>query len=87
MEDEALAPEDKKILLRFLKSCLDVLPSGVESQDSNRITICYFALASLDLLEELDNIVIDKGGIVDWLYSLQIVPPEGTDLDGNLRVA
>ena len=81
MED-AFSPEDKKVHLKFLKSCYDVLPSAYQGQDSNRITVCYFTLAALDLFGELDG-VVDKEKTIDWVYSLQIQPSEGTNLDGT----
>ena len=39
-----------------------------------RVTIAYFALSGLDLLGELHEIEKDKTDIIEWIYSLQVLP-------------
>jgi len=42
------------------------------------MTILFFALSGLDLLNALDKIEKDKDKIIDWIYSLQILPNKNT---------
>ena len=39
-----------------------------------RVTIAYFALSGLDLLGALHEIEKDKTDIIEWIYSLQVLP-------------
>ncbi|RUS83103.1 hypothetical protein EGW08_009135 [Elysia chlorotica] len=64
----------------FFKRVLQVLPS--QQLDTHRISVAYFAISGLDLLDSLGDIENDKENIIDWIYSLQIQPNEtGTNLD------
>ncbi|XP_062516801.1 geranylgeranyl transferase type-1 subunit beta-like [Corticium candelabrum] len=74
-----MATKVESILLRekhvkFFMRCLSILPDRYEAYDSNRMTICFFALSGLDLLDALDRIDSDKQSIIDWIYSLQVLP-------------
>lgn len=43
-----------------------------------RMTIAYFAISGLDILNALDSINEErKKHIIEWIYSLQIVNDEG----------
>lgn len=42
------------------------------------MTVAFFALSGLDLLNALDTLQ-DKQQIIDWIYSLQVLP----DKDGR----
>lgn len=44
-----------------------------------RLTIVFFALSGLDVLDSLD--VVDKNVLVEWIYSLQVVPTEDRKCD------
>ncbi|EHB15403.1 Geranylgeranyl transferase type-1 subunit beta [Heterocephalus glaber] len=39
-----------------------------------RLTIAFFALSGLDMLDSLD--VVNKDDIIEWIYSLQVLPTE-----------
>ncbi|XP_029427252.1 geranylgeranyl transferase type-1 subunit beta isoform X2 [Rhinatrema bivittatum] len=39
-----------------------------------RLTIAFFALSGLDMLDSLD--VVNKADIIEWIYSLQVLPTE-----------
>lgn len=41
---------------------------------TSRLTIVFFALSGLDVLDALD--VVDKSGLIEWIYSLQVLPTE-----------
>ncbi|KAJ8918095.1 hypothetical protein NQ315_011552 [Exocentrus adspersus] len=63
----------KKYLLMVLNGKLP----NLSSMDTNRSVFMYFALAGLDLLNELDSIPEKrKQSIIEWIYSLQVVNEE-----------
>ena len=39
-----------------------------------RMTVFFFAISGLDLLDALHEIQANKSKMVDWIYSLQIIP-------------
>lgn len=41
---------------------------------NTRLTIVFFALSGLDVLDALD--VVDKPSLIEWIYSLQVLPTE-----------
>lgn len=49
-----------------------------------RLTIVFFALSGLDVLDALD--VVDKPALIEWIYSLQVLPAEdGECLSGSCQ--
>ncbi|XP_071844987.1 geranylgeranyl transferase type-1 subunit beta-like [Apostichopus japonicus] len=60
--------------VKFHKRCLEVLPSAYSSLDTSRLTIAFFALSALDVLDSLSVICDEKDKIIDWIYSLQVLP-------------
>lgn len=68
--DDFLKPKH----IKFFERCLQILPSRYSSLDTNRMTIAFFALSGLDLLNSLDRIEKEKESIIKWIYSLQILP-------------
>lgn len=42
-----------------------------------RLTIAFFALSGLDMLDSLD--VVNKDDIIEWIYSLQVLPTEDSE--------
>ncbi|XP_070543035.1 geranylgeranyl transferase type-1 subunit beta-like [Ptychodera flava] len=60
--------------VKFFSRCLQVLPEQYSSLDTNRLTIAFFALSGLDLLNALDTIEEEKQDIINWIYSLQVLP-------------
>ncbi|XP_078698686.1 geranylgeranyl transferase type-1 subunit beta-like [Branchiostoma floridae x Branchiostoma belcheri] len=67
--------------VKFFQRCLQVLPSRYCSLDTTRLTVAFFALSGLDLLGALDT--VNKQEIIDWIYSLQVLPDKD-DEDKNL---
>ncbi|XP_039272013.2 geranylgeranyl transferase type-1 subunit beta-like [Styela clava] len=66
---------DKDKHIRFFTRTLQVLPSRYEVLDSNRLTIAFFAVSGLDVLNSLNKLSSStKKEIIDWIYSLQVVP-------------
>ena len=39
-----------------------------------RLSIAFFALSGLDVINALDNVTDTCASIIDWIYSLQILP-------------
>ncbi|CAH1796387.1 unnamed protein product [Owenia fusiformis] len=62
--------------IKFFCRCLQVLPDRYASLDTSRMTVAFFGLSGLDLLNGLDAIEKDKENIIDWIYSLQVLPDE-----------
>ncbi|KAJ8973252.1 hypothetical protein NQ317_019527 [Molorchus minor] len=63
----------KKYLLFILNGKLP----NLESMETNRTVLMYFALAGLDILDEIENIPPErKESIIKWIYSLQVVNEE-----------
>ncbi|NXN40754.1 PGTB1 transferase, partial [Rhinoptilus africanus] len=60
--------------VRFFQRCLQILPERYSSLETSRLTIAFFALSGLDMLDSLD--VVNKDDIIEWIYSLQVLPTE-----------
>lgn len=41
-----------------------------------RITVAFFALSGLDILNSLDSVENDKNNIIEWIYHNQKLPNE-----------
>eukprot|EP00058_Branchiostoma_floridae_P024457 XP_002609947.1 hypothetical protein BRAFLDRAFT_124378 [Branchiostoma floridae] len=67
--------------VKFFKRCLQVLPSRYCSLDTTRLTVAFFALSGLDLLGALET--INKQEIIDWIYSLQVLPDKDDEEGGE----
>jgi len=59
---------------KFFQRTLAVLPSSLSSFDTQRVTVAYFAISGLDLLDRLDIVESEKAGMVSWLYKCLISP-------------
>lgn len=67
--------------VKYFQRCLDVLPSRFASFDTTRLTLAFFAISGLDLLESLDVLNEDKSRIIDWIYCMQVLPcKDGSNL-------
>ncbi|KAH9505085.1 Geranylgeranyl transferase type-1 subunit beta [Bulinus truncatus] len=58
--------------ISFLKRVLQVLPS--QQLDTHRVSVAYFAISGLDVLEALKEINDRRDNIIQWIYSLQVQP-------------
>ena len=62
--------------IKFLNRLLLVLPEGMASMETSRMTIAYFSISGLDILGALDELGADrKAELIDWIYSLQVRIP------------
>lgn len=66
---------ERDLHIRFFKQHLDLLPKPYGSQDTNRLTLAYFCLSALDVLNALD-VIKDKKSIIEWVYNLQVIPDD-----------
>uniref|UniRef100_UPI00398F1308 geranylgeranyl transferase type-1 subunit beta n=1 Tax=Pristiophorus japonicus TaxID=55135 RepID=UPI00398F1308 len=77
-ETEVVAAEHLEFLrerhVGFFERCLKILPERYCSLETSRLTIAFFALSGLDMLSALH--LVDKASIIEWIYSLQVLPTE-----------
>eukprot|EP00123_Amoebidium_parasiticum_P012532 comp21423_c1_seq1/m.29533 comp21423_c1_seq1/g.29533 ORF comp21423_c1_seq1/g.29533 comp21423_c1_seq1/m.29533 type:complete len:352 (-) comp21423_c1_seq1:601-1656(-) len=79
----AETPEfDPKMHIAYFRRCMQMLPEPYKGQDHNRLTLLFFCLSGLDVLNGLELGEEERAGIVDWIYSLQVVPDKD-DPDKN----
>jgi len=62
---------------KFFQRTLAVLPSSLKSFDTQRVTIAYFAISGLDLLDKLGIIESQKSSMISWFYKCLISPKSG----------
>lgn len=61
----------------YFRRSLDLLPSDAAVYDNSRLTILYFSLVGLDILDGLDTLDDQrKADMVEWVYRLQLVPAD-----------
>jgi geranylgeranyl transferase type-1 subunit beta len=75
---------EKEKHVKYFNYLLKGLSHHYKGYDTSRMTIAYFCVGSLDILNSLDSIK-NKEDIINWIYSLQIVPSkeESEDLVDN----
>ncbi|XP_050543420.1 geranylgeranyl transferase type-1 subunit beta [Daktulosphaira vitifoliae] len=74
MHQVEFKPEQHK---KYFRRSLDILPSESAMFDCSRLTILYFVLIGLDVLDGLDLLTEEhKRSIIEWVYGLQLVPSE-----------
>ncbi|ELU05408.1 hypothetical protein CAPTEDRAFT_124709 [Capitella teleta] len=69
--------------VRFFKMCLQVVPGRYASMDTTRMTVAFFAISGLDMLDQMDAIEKDRQKMVDWIYSLQYLPNAARSNEGQ----
>ena len=63
---------------------LRCLPAAYIGLDTNRLTACYFCLSALDLLDALDHLEQPRARIIEWIYSLQVLPTTGDGCSNDI---
>lgn len=71
---------NRKLHVGFWRKHLAELPEQYAPQESNRLTLLYFVICALDLLDSLP-VDEERKKIIDWVYAQQILPPEGNRED------
>lgn len=71
--DELASRLETKKHISFLLRCLRMLPHPYTSADDQRMTLGYFAISGLDLLNATDRIPADERlELISWVYEQQI---------------
>uniref|UniRef100_A0A182QX37 Geranylgeranyl transferase type-1 subunit beta n=1 Tax=Anopheles farauti TaxID=69004 RepID=A0A182QX37_9DIPT len=71
-----------KYFIRFLHT----LPARLASHDSTRVTIAFFAVSGLDVLDSLHMLTDTfQQDIINWIYKLQVVPRPGERAYGGIQ--
>ncbi|CAH9065313.1 unnamed protein product [Cuscuta europaea] len=65
----------------YLRMMLEVLPGKYQVQEINRLTLAYFAISGLDILDGLH--LVDKEGVINWVLSLQAHPNNEAELENG----
>ena len=58
---------------RYFLMFFKALPADYARLDTQRLMLTHFALSGLDILGQLDKISQRKQGLIDWIYSLQVL--------------
>ena len=59
------------------QALLKGLPAALQTAEASLGTLVYFAVNSLAMLRRLDSLGAEKKqALIDWIYSLQVEPPE-----------
>ncbi|VDN21711.1 unnamed protein product [Gongylonema pulchrum] len=68
--------------LNFLRRHLQTLPGSYRKFDSNRATILFFTLSSLDVLGKLEEEVDEdkRQELINWIYRLQLKSDSETSM-------
>ncbi|RZR73624.1 hypothetical protein BHM03_00026523 [Ensete ventricosum] len=83
--------------LLFLEMMAVGLPKEYETQEINRLTLAYFAISGLSILDALDRVgtnlhpcsffrdlgIVDKDQVANWVLSFQAHPRMVADLDSG----
>ncbi|KAL2642119.1 hypothetical protein R1flu_009706 [Riccia fluitans] len=56
----------------FFNWMLQELPGAYESEESNRLSMAYFAISALDILDSLNQVASED--TINWVYGLQVLP-------------
>ncbi|KAH1260787.1 Geranylgeranyl transferase type-1 subunit beta [Glycine max] len=73
---------EKDVHVTFLELMYYLLPSPYESQEINHLTLAYFVISGLDILDSLHKVA--KDAVVSWVLSFQAHPGAKTDLNDGI---
>ncbi|KAK2705023.1 hypothetical protein QYM36_017166 [Artemia franciscana] len=60
---------------KYFRRCLSALPDFCTPLCCNRLSVAFFCISGLDILNELE-ILGDKLDVINWIYSFQLISPE-----------
>ncbi|KAJ0962369.1 hypothetical protein J5N97_030197 [Dioscorea zingiberensis] len=72
---------DRMKHVAFLEMMMEWIPSPYESQEINRLTLAYFTISGLAILDALDPVYKDR--IINWVLSLQAHPRDRAELENG----
>ncbi|QCE12880.1 geranylgeranyl transferase type-1 subunit beta isoform X1 [Vigna unguiculata] len=78
-ECSGLEMMQKDLHATFLELMYYLLPSPYESQETNHLTLAYFVISGLDILNSLHSVA--KDAVVSWVLSFQAHPGAKADLN------
>ncbi|XP_053694696.1 geranylgeranyl transferase type-1 subunit beta [Sabethes cyaneus] len=90
MDNGAGTAENEEIAVlrhaKYFVRFLNILPARLASHDSTRVTIAFFAVSGLDVLDAL-YLLSDsfKKDIINWIYKLQVIPKPGSRPCGGIQ--
>jgi geranylgeranyl transferase type-1 subunit beta len=59
---------------KYFSLCLTILPSQTSSLDNSRVTVAFYSLAGLDLLNALSkSLPFNSSELISWIYRLQLI--------------
>lgn len=70
---------DRDRHIRYLEMNYQILPSPYEGQEINHLTLAYFIISGLHILNALDR--VDKEAIIKWVLSLQAHAKNEAEID------
>ncbi|RWW73038.1 hypothetical protein BHE74_00019109 [Ensete ventricosum] len=97
MDPSASPRLERERHLLFLEMMAVGLPKEYETQEINRLTLAYFAISGLSILDALDRVgtnlhpcsffrdlgIVDKDQVANWVLSFQAHPRMVADLDSG----
>ena len=65
---------DKPRHIKYWKRCATLLPEQYTTGDGSRLSLGFFIVAALDLLDALDTVITaeERQSWIKWIYSLQV---------------
>lgn len=68
--------------MKYIASCLTVIPQAYTALESSRVTLLYFSVSTLAMCKQLSR--IDAGKVIDYIYHwhLQRIAPSSTGREG-----
>ncbi|KAG0501356.1 hypothetical protein HPP92_001428 [Vanilla planifolia] len=69
---------DRERHVAFLEMMLERLPEDYEAQEINRLTLAYYVVSGLAVLDALDR--VNKEQLISWVLSYQVHPISDADL-------
>ncbi|PIA60225.1 hypothetical protein AQUCO_00300017v1, partial [Aquilegia coerulea] len=72
---------DRDRHVQYLLMMYESIPSDYEEQEINRLTLAYFVISGLNILNALDR--IDKEQVVNWVLSFQVHPSDSDSKDSR----
>lgn len=81
--DEGLEDQlfDKDRHIRYLEMNYHLLPSPYEGQEIIRLTLAYFTISGLHILNAIDR--VDREAVINWVLSLQAHPKNEAELNNG----
>ncbi|XP_050210887.1 geranylgeranyl transferase type-1 subunit beta [Mercurialis annua] len=65
----------------YLEMMYEMLPHYYQSQEINRLTLAYFTISGLHILNALDR--VDKDAVINWVLSFQAHPEDANQLSNG----